>query len=688
MTEYQKIENELLSLGWEKEQRSGDHIRFTKEGTDQFITVSMSISDKGRALKNTYADIRKAEPRFSLGRQRHMLPADDEEDAAEDAAGTQPLPEGLAAWLAPGKRVRWTAPEGRDWTKLDDPGSLTGQQYTVAGYKPTDSGTMVLIRGGDAEEPFPVKPDELDMWNAQPCSACGKRFPKNLLTTDAAGKYLCPDCAIALVSQAEEKDRLQIHAPKKKSDPVSELLENDPALSEISRCMKELEDIEKATEGNVAEIAAKKSELIALMKEQYLSLPSRTKKLMRKRFPEITGQFEEPEERKPAASLYEAWKECLTTLYEFHYSMLPGSARKQQRKYKAALFASTYTVTRLSGGGKGGSANLITVQTKHWDTVLTLWRGSQSVIRQLRPHLPDAPTFLLAACPPAKFRQYAVDYDSDDRRADLETLKALLPEQEHRFLGRVTRNLPLAPSQDIVKPLKEALEAVGCDFTKDTGYNVYYDVPDPDNADGYETAPSVIRADVIIGSPEAGTFEKACEAIRGADTGPDPVIVTVKDIIGDRDETIDKTEGKLHTETEGEPGGRRILLHLERDAEGTTWIEHDNDTMEVIEALSDALLTGKFTSLLAKAYKRTVIYGHSVTIPGLLPGEDKHKNEKENDNDMNEQNDILELTNPGSEFTSLRDITTRTLLKELILRGVEFNGLTVTVKKTIDPNSI
>ena len=95
MTEYQKIENALIPLGWTPEIRNGDHVRFTKEGITQYITVYKNITDKGRALQNAYAEIRRAEPRFPLGRQAHMLGGEE--------TNTEPIvPEGVPSWMVPG----------------------------------------------------------------------------------------------------------------------------------------------------------------------------------------------------------------------------------------------------------------------------------------------------------------------------------------------------------------------------------------------------------------------------------------------------------------------------------------------------------------------------------------------------------------------------------------------------------
>ena len=100
MTEYQKIEKELLSLGWRKEHGSGDHIKFIKDDNPTKIVVSISVSTEGRALKNTYAQIRRIEPRFSLGRQKHMLENHGEPD--EGQGPTQTPPDGVPEWMRKG----------------------------------------------------------------------------------------------------------------------------------------------------------------------------------------------------------------------------------------------------------------------------------------------------------------------------------------------------------------------------------------------------------------------------------------------------------------------------------------------------------------------------------------------------------------------------------------------------------
>ena len=67
-------------------------------------------------------------------------------------------------------------------------------------------------------------------------------------------------------------------------------------------------------------------------------------------------------------------------------------------------------------------------------------------------------------------------------------------------------------------------------------------------------------------------------------------------------------------------------------------------------------------------------------------GKVPENNPKINDNMPN--TDFLDAANPSSPDQALAPVSTRNLLKELKRRGVEFENLTITVKKSIDMNEI
>lgn len=92
MTDYVKIKDELERLGWRGEQANGDHIKFRLEGNPRYIVLSMQVNSSARAFSNMVAQIRRVEPRFSLGRPAGWVPpetitavAEQECEAAEES---------------------------------------------------------------------------------------------------------------------------------------------------------------------------------------------------------------------------------------------------------------------------------------------------------------------------------------------------------------------------------------------------------------------------------------------------------------------------------------------------------------------------------------------------------------------------------------------------------------------------
>ena len=191
MTDYQKIETELIRLGWTKRQGNGDHVKFTKPDVPHIISVSRAISSGGRSYNNMLADIRRWEPMSTLGRQTKSKMKQMSEDISssiklmteEEKAYSQ-----TKKYIYPGASVRYTAPEGKDYRLLNDEGTVMSQEYVVREIQhgsemslyvkaPDD---IITISLGD-EPPIEVFPDDIESYDLITCTGCGRTVPASHL---------------------------------------------------------------------------------------------------------------------------------------------------------------------------------------------------------------------------------------------------------------------------------------------------------------------------------------------------------------------------------------------------------------------------------------------------------------------------------------------------------------------------
>lgn len=187
MTDYQRIENELLRLGYTKEYGKGDHIKFFKDGLIKPISVSLNIG--GRSYTNVISQIRRVEPNFSLDKQ---TPSKKPEET--ERLNAIKRPDCVPEWQVPGAYVRWTKPEGQDWKMLSNPNSVMNKRYEITDYKSTKGSALVQITESGTNDTFFVHPQDIDDWEIVSCEECGKMMPANIFAKDREGHMLCEDC--------------------------------------------------------------------------------------------------------------------------------------------------------------------------------------------------------------------------------------------------------------------------------------------------------------------------------------------------------------------------------------------------------------------------------------------------------------------------------------------------------------
>lgn len=701
MTEYQKIEKELTALGWAGEQGSGDHIKFTKEGNPHKIIVALSLSAEARAIKNTYADIRRIEPRFPLGRQPHMLPG-----AQGDRAESCTIPEEVPEWMYPDRPVRWTGPEGRDWSKLADPASVMNRKYVVTDYQQTSDGLMVLIRDthDEATEPFAVFQEELDMWATLQCTRCHKDMPKNWFVTGKDNKLYCEDChqemileqAVAIPEPEEEKTPCIPGAPK-------ELLQ---ALQDLAKINETNED-----DAYTVEYVEARKRLETKAREMWKDLPTKARKSIRKFYPETKFLDEAPDAPKPTTP-YAAWKQCVEDIANHHMAINAFTPSKQRELYKkthAMLWQSTYSTKYLFSkeNRRKKAAAVITIGTKDWDTAYIIWCHVELVYAKFEEVIPDYPVFVLLQCQKAGFKQYILNIRRDFDK-QLSILEALLPNPDDGSLERMRLNRYLPDAKQVYDKITAPLSAIGLENGKEIGIFLHPDIAE-DSHENFEKAEPLYDVTIVpdLGI-EDGKYNEILSLFKDNASFDIPLRVTVvnygKEIketflfrgdfpegVFDARGTDEADEGVILMSILGKTGPDErycIQTHAEYEpAQEKDWIR------DVSGALAHTAARKTSFREVLKETLRTLRKDSESDLPALDAYNDIVSDiiPKETDNKtthtMNDK-DILDSFNPESPFPFLATASTRDLLKELKLRGVEFKDLTITVRKSINMDEI
>ena len=697
MTEYQKIEKELLSLGWRKEHGSGDHIKFIKDDNPTKIVVSISVSTEGRALKNTYAQIRRIEPRFSLGRQKHMLEGYGELD--EGQGPIQAPPEGVPEWMRIGSFVRWTGPEGRDWSLLDDPCAAMSRQYKVVGYKETkNDGPMVVIQESGQEhkdDAFPVFPSMLDAWTVFACEGCGKKLPENLLYEGDDDKLYCNDCL------GEKKD---IHGAdvatadeKPKKSLLEKMAENDEVLSRFLDALQLLKD------KDLAAIKDEKDEKVnsSLSSLKYIynnTLSAKARKAIRNEYPVLVSGLLDNKEASPeegvAISEYSAWVGAVDTLAR---TLLFTDAAFREETYESArvrLFASLdYSVRPVKDRKirRKNVAMVVSVSTKDDDLAISILGCSSLFLDFFQRALVGLPIVLFVSG--KSVRQYSIG----EHIEYLDILRNNLPNSEKDYLTRDGINAMLPPFKDVYEEVDRRIETFGT--TPAPAIALNYDIH-PDDRGHYMTARPIYRLFVGLNDDKQDSFDSFMKSLRESGPFSVPIIVNVVQFGGKRNGVVDLTAGYKYPEgmflEDNDGDGIINLLSIDIDpADGGYDVSFTDDAKRQ-EMLVNALCTSA-----EKIDRLREIYGLALSsfrekVPGAGTGEAgtgtplphvTDNNQSENDSKM-EKKDILERTNPGSSRPELGQYSTRELLRELKERGVEFDNLTIIVRESISLDEI
>ena len=693
MTEYQKIENELKSLGWNQKPGSGDHIKFVKDGINDFIVVSRSIGTEGRALKNTYSQIRKVEPRFSLKRQDHML--EQQEEEVETI-----IPPDVPAWMLPGTAVRWTEPEKNNFELLAEPTSIMNRKYIVAGYKQAEKEHMVVIHSEEQEldEMFPVFPSELASWELQKCDVCGKSLPKDrILFNYKTKKNYCYKCFTEQTSNIAGTSNKTVEKPAKNIDSqfrnyldenlelktlfdsINENLQNkrimDMSKEELKQLDKEIEEMMERIDPKFKKFLLKKNSVLANIKK--FLLPAKL-------------------------SVYDAWKSALSLINSMdpYFDSFDIHNKKQEAKkiiseIDKKYYSTTYSIENLKNKStKTNCGTVIHIKTQYQNVALELYKKSDLLFREMKKAFPDNTNlYLLIDCVQANIYQYIIDTkeDRDCYKEKLETLTKCIPENLQEDLSRARLYLELPTYDTVNKELSEIFETFSND---DLSWRIEPSVR-PCDEELFETAKAIYNIRLICYN---GIYDAVCKMLEYAALMSPATIRVI-----DRDETkCDDYDFTRNFKFEDKEADKKLIepetVLLIRKS-----IEKDGSvTYPIFTADNKEQWKEDFINFLISSAGVSQDF-HRMYITALKNFADKADNDKQlaikwsemlkiinknnkTNNDMNEE--ILNACNENAVIEELASVSTRELLKELRARGVEFEKISITVRKDIDINSL
>lgn len=700
MTEYQKIENELTSLGWSMDYGSGDHIKFFKEDNPMKIVVSASVSAEGRALKNTYAQIRRIEPRFSLGRQGHMLLHRDANEQGREPSQTPP-PDGVPDWMVIGAAVRWTGAEGRDWSLLDKPDSTMNHRYRIIGYKETkDDGPMVIIQAADDGTDgltFPVFPSDLDAWLLFKCEGCGMTLPENNLYEGDDGKLYCKDC---LGRKKDLKDAAAEKVPEEpKKSPVEMMAEKDEVLARFLDAIKVLGDNDFS--------GIKDEQLTASMvtlKDTYNNvLSSKARKALRNEYPLLIQTLlafgrTSDEDGDGKVCEYDAWLMSINRLSWILSLRDAAYGEEAHENIRKRLFSSlSYSLKPIKDRKirRKNVATSVVISSKDEGIAMDVLTYSSLFIEEFSRAVTELPVVVFVNG--GSIRQYSVG----ENAGALELLKKNVPNSELPFLKRDSLNAMLPPIKEVYDKI-QGRETVARIAKSAYMLALVYGVH-PGYRGDYLDARPVFRLIVALFGKNAGLFDAVVKDFQDGAPFPGPVYAAVIDYEGRRYTAIDRTseyeypEGIPDSPEDEKPETDIInLLSIGINPKDGGYDIRLTDDAGKQDSLVNALCESAARNVRLRAIYDQAISSFRERNPGAGIGEAgtgtplphvTDNNQSENDSKM-EKKDILERTNPGSSRPELGQYSTRELLRELKERGVEFDNLTIIVRESISLDEI
>lgn len=671
----------MLQCGWNVEAGRGDHMKFTKPGIHTIITIARSISDKGRDLQNTLARIRRYEPDFWRTSKNGTNGTDKE----------SPEENGLPTWMQPGKKIRWTKPEKRDFTKLDDPGAVMNIAYIVRKVNPgngENTPTMLLISpASDPVHTFRVEPAEVDAWETAACSDCGMVYPINLLAQESGGAYLCKACATSLIKELNE----DIQGDEPSAVTLNPSTRRLPALGALDAILSKYD-----RNLNLDAIAEEDLETI---KNTLMNLPSKTRKEAMKYFPQFKDFITVQGQKK--LTPYEAWN-----IFKESYvlSKKPSSPTEETRLKNTLAKETAYSHHTLHYNG--GKLHVIEITVTDFKYVYDFWQMTNKLYVTFSKAYPEnEPVAIRIHCPKEGIRQYFMMPAGEHAREVINDIKELSPEKEQDQFLRADTDTELPSIFDVMESVSKCINLT-TGSENNPNYILQCNLALRENertAEHFETAKPYFEFSLEYNSSAVGDKEirDVIEAIRTLDIeAPFSLVI---DSFAKENDTIasfhvfgdyfDKKEnnakaktgdgsetGTQEEEEEYGIGNGKTLLKIVDTGTGLDIVtaetagalneEEKDKYKELMRFAFSCLLKGKFTGIVHDAIKETI-----------------NEELKKRENTMNENN-YLDSTNPASANAAAGALTTRELIRELKSRGLSFDNLRITIVQNINTDEI
>lgn len=715
MTEYQKIEKELTRLGWMPTQGKGDHIKFIREDNKVPIIVSRSVTDTSRALLNQYAQIRKIEPEFTLGKQNIVLPKESKPSKPE----TPSRPEDVPSWADFRATVRWTAPEQKDYSKLSDRDSVMNRQYKVIDFpEKTGDTQLILISDGHAA-PFLVSLDDLDAWELKTCSGCGKQIPMNRLE-EKNGEMFCQDCRTKLAE---------------KSKTMSEKAKNNEEDNSLDTLLNELEITEREFIKPYSGLLISqmpddvKAKILDKLKGTFEKLPAKARRNLSRKYPDIWNYVmdKEPEtiQRKKRHTPYQAWKNFLTNVVNEYITLnLNCPGKNDINKVNAHYFKSTYRINKLKNRADKSFINVIEITTFDYDVTLDIWSHNGALFSEFSEVFNEEPFCVLLINQKEGIREYLVDTWKKNGPQDYELLKSLTDDESS--FNRIKHDLELPPGSAVYAMANKWVESAAYSPEADNIISVNLEFRTEDEAE-FETAKSYYRIlitvdDRIVGR---GPYEKLLqsqeellESIHGC-----PCVIGLSlsseydgiyhfhktEFFGNRfDEAEKQPQEKKGTASDSEKACQKESFGMRPGETLLKIVKQDGDDYTISFPSLTTRQEKEYQKRLSDAIKQTFVQEMktgAIITPSLINGiADFMKSEldkypdtrevyrkliiKKFDLSMNTPANTLDNNNPLSENQTAGALTTRELLKELKSRGYVWEKLRQTITIDVDDEDI
>ena len=683
MTEFQKIQNELISLGWSVQNGRGDHKLFRKAGKQ--VSVSMSLSSVARNYKNKLAEIRRLEPAFALGKPAKSKADQRSEQILNGVLNMTDSEKATArkyVYIAEGHKVRYTSPEKRDWSKLNEPGSVMNVPYSVfeiiseSGRKyVTSEQDTVVITDENLSHEIRVKPPELDAWETKTCKGCGKDLPMNLFTP---GENLCVECT-------KQVGKLTGDIKESVSSLISDnKLPLSPTMKGWKVLPRELQELLEKNEDEEALRNLPTEELVThyrnLKEELEKFLISQTGKKLASDDRKTLGAM-----RNAAAvacgdkkiSLYEAsrlFSGRLACCNCAVFRNLEGVTEKDIKNFKKRVYEISLTKDERDG---------LTIVNVCITSPLVLYAAiahSESLYNVLEGTFTKEDVFVVKFfCKALGYEQF-IPYRDAFVTQTLECLKENCSEEELADTCDKLRNIT-SWNEGIYRDIADAAISTAVKMKRLTdaeadnikvGLTRVY-AGDPNNAEcvkEFYLHSRYSTVGILYVTDECEEPEKTADALRSV----------VKSIYAEMCKDIGDEYVRVHVTNnpnEDNPDGAVCEFRtMEPEPEITLSVKLAGDIVPRLEEKGEGDAANGIIAVL-KEWEES--FGGVFCPDGKAPATKEPAKKSAPSAPCTDEPCTLDATNPASDNESLRNVTIREMLVELKKRGVEFNGVSVPV---------